>query len=470
MGGEDEEFRTLLVRLADDAVAEHVTPRSASMAGDAARRGRRRVRARTVRQATAAVLAAGVLAGMATLPANARKPWLWHTVVSDLSQGLRGERCAGYDPYRRYLDAPPRGPLAGDEDFTAEARDAGEAGAHGTDMAWRGVLDDPRGDPHVVWAGPTPGGRAAVVVQRVVVHLHDGVPAENTGEKALLGYLATGADGALRVVAADYASYPGEGADPNGQLLAAWTDLPRRVLVVLDPGYPLGVSTGWTYAADGSADRGWSPVAFSDGVAVVDLPDDADPTQVRVARQPARHVSAVARVGGQPALRFGTGVHWWPAKPCLVVSGDADCGREVGALTEARRRRTAVGEQNAGVMGVVAGRTPDGRRFAVAGVSLDGSGSRVLGLVYGLRGVDGTERLVDAGPLDPDRLLPYAVRLPDGQGWVVAREGARLRYRSRPGEPWVDAASGAALLPDAGSLDVEVTPPSGAPAVVRLGQ
>jgi hypothetical protein len=273
-------------------------------------------------------------------------------------------------------------------------------------------------------------------------------------------------------VAADYGSYDGPGPDPKGQMLAAWLDVPRRVLVVLDPGYPLGVSTAWTYSADGGARRRWSPVDFNDGAAVIDLPDDVDPTQVRIARQPPRGFGAVARVGGQPAIRLGPGVRWWRETPCLPVSEPGDCRRGVGvgALTEARARRTDVGEQSSVAMGLVSGPTPDGRVFAVAGVSLDGSGTRVLGVVHGPRGADGTEVMVDAGALDPEAVLPYAVRLPGGQGWVVARDGATFRYRSSEGDRWRPAGSDAALLPDAASLEVEVTPPSSAPTVVPLGR
>ena len=60
------------------------------------------------------------------------------------------------------------------------------------------------------------------------------------------------------------------------------------------------------------------------------------------------------------------------------------------------------------------------------------------------------------------------MRLPDGQGWLVARYGAGLRYRL-PGGEWRDAGREAALLPDAPRLEVEVTPEGGAARTVSIG-
>ncbi|WP_162788463.1 hypothetical protein [Amycolatopsis albispora] len=49
--------------------------------------------------------------------------------------------------------------------------------------------------------------------------------------------------------------------------------------------------------------------------------------------------------------------------------------------------------------------------------------------------------------MDPAAALPVRLRLPDGQGWVVAAKGARLDYRT--GEAREGDFADAALIPDA---------------------
>jgi hypothetical protein len=58
------------------------------------------------------------------------------------------------------------------------------------------------------------------------------------------------------------------------------------------------------------------------------------------------------------------------------------------------------------------------------------------------------------------------MKLPDGQGWVVADRGATLRQRTGDG-PWQAAGRDAALLPAAAN-EVEVTRPGMSPVASLL--
>jgi len=88
------------------------------------------------------------------------------------------------------------------------------------------------------------------------------------------------------------------------------------------------------------------------------------------------------------------------------------------------------------------GTTPDGRAVAVGDLQLDNDPS----YVYYTLGAGTAIVRGNAGPVDPTKPLPVIVKLPDGQGWVVARKGAVLSYRVGTG-PWQGPRRNAALLP-----------------------
>jgi hypothetical protein len=68
--------------------------------------------------------------------------------------------------------------------------------------------------------------------------------------------------------------------------------------------------------------------------------------------------------------------------------------------------------------------------------------------------------------LNHSEALPVRLRVPDGQGWVVAHYGAQLQYRASADGAWQDAGSDAALLPD-NAAQVQVTK-NGNATVVNL--
>jgi hypothetical protein len=75
-------------------------------------------------------------------------------------------------------------------------------------------------------------------------------------------------------------------------------------------------------------------------------------------------------------------------------------------------------------------------------------------------------QVAHGGPIDSEAALPVTVRLPGGDGWVVARLKATLRWRSDTG-PWRLAGQDAALIP-ATATQVEVTPAGASTRIVTL--
>lgn len=107
--------------------------------------------------------------------------------------------------------------------------------------------------------------------------------------------------------------------------------------------------------------------------------------------------------------------------------------------------------------------TPDGRRLLVQTVQYDDDPARVVVLLA--RG-DAPFHAAASGFLDWTAPLPVRLRLPDGQGVLVAAEGAKLSYRVGAGR-WHDAGRGAALLP-ADTTEVRVTPAGGTATTVPV--
>jgi hypothetical protein len=101
---------------------------------------------------------------------------------------------------------------------------------------------------------------------------------------------------------------------------------------------------------------------------------------------------------------------------------------------------------------VVAG-LPDGRIAILSEFLEDLNPSRIYAVL--LEDDGSIAGAVPGNLVDPSAPLPVALRMPDGQGWVVANYGATLRYRV-DGGTWQDAGQNAVLLPD-NAIQVQVT-------------
>ena len=481
--GRNDDLHGQLLTLADQAVTVLPPIPAAALALRAAALGRRRVRTRAAIRVGAAVFSAATVALAVAPPSPLRSAQLW----SDVGSALLGHNRSpnGQDPYAHYLNEPARGNLAKDAAFTDRVLTAWLASHGASRNATRGIFDDLRDQPHLVWAGTTPAGRAAVVVQPAVLHAHNNLSSDDVGPRVVIGFLLAGSDGSVRVVGDDYA--PQVSGATGSEAVGAWLDVVHRIALVIDPGYPLASSTAWTYTADASAARTWKPVVMNDGASILSLPATVEPHNVHLSRHVAgaadepkyltwpTDAEANGAIGAEQRA-----VAWAATSPCVwappagtSTSGEAsaaDCGQALPILGAAWvNRRSAGAEVAAMSVAVVHGRTSDGRTFAVSTATLDSDPARVLAVVYGPGGADGTETMADAGPLNPAAALPYAVRLPNRHGWVVANVGATLRYRTSPQNPWTTAGHDAALLPDSSQVDVEITIPGASPQIVHLG-
>jgi hypothetical protein len=351
------------------------------------------------------------------------------------------------------FDGRVHGDLKADPAFLRDAVTAWNASHKTSGNASRGIFQDLRGEAHVVWAGTTPAGNAALVEQDAFLHRHGDIQLKHEGIYSLLGFIGAGADGKPVVVGDTYPTDRGDGVETN-----AWfVDPARTVLAVAENGGDFGVSTGWIY--DTKVHRDFTPIPHQDGVGVVHLTKPAT-SAVHVAHLPVRGITDMRVIAGAEQLSTNYQAFTLPWRDKIVLAGAA-AGTGNALQTFAKTLNTQILDQ-ASIVGYgswsVRGATPDGRQFLASEIRLENDPSHAYALV-------GTDLV--AGPqIDPHTVLPVAVALPDAQGWVVAAIGATLKYRIRSGA-WVSAGRDAALLP-ASATAVQVTAKGGAPVVVNL--
>jgi hypothetical protein len=255
----------------------------------------------------------------------------------------------------------------------------------------------------------------------------------------------------------------------------------RSVLVVFDPDAPTGYSLGRTYHPDGQITRDWTPLRFTGGVAVVRVPARADQGAVAVARQPYPLSQplelANASVNSNPYLvglgpyadhqngRLEWGVYNLDGPDQGAKPDPNKCGpgqpRDHSRSGPFRDPLGAGGTQSG--MWAACGTTPNGSEVIVSDAQLIGDPAFVW---YSLRSPAGVVRYRYVGPVDTSAPLPVKIALPQGQGYVVAREGALLRYRIGAG-PWQAERHNAMLLPSQATA-VQVTV-GGSSTIVPLG-
>ncbi|RLK23330.1 hypothetical protein DER29_1190 [Micromonospora sp. M71_S20] len=358
------------------------------------------------------------------------------------------------------LDEPARGDLAGDEAYLRQVR---EAWRHRARQLGSGL----RGDPHVVWAGDTPAGPAAYVAHRTesnpVVSSPDG--ARQIGLAAFVEPTAAGP----RVMTTE--TLVDSGTDGNSQAVLLG---PRRdVLVVLDAGHPVEFSPTLRYAADGRIERTFQPVAFRDGAAVLSVPPQRDRVTVALSRTPVS-MANVVHITNAAEILFNGKDSTSPRQLTYTLPGAdrvwgdapaAQVGRDPFE-TEALAAHVDPGgthREGESPRLTVYGATPDGRQLLLQTVQYNDDPARAIAL---LAHSGAPFHPVASGFIDWTTPLPVRLRLPDGQGVLVATEGAALSYRIGAGR-WHDAGRGAALLP-ADATEVRVTAAGGTVTNVRV--
>jgi hypothetical protein len=391
--------------------------------------GRRRVvRRRSVLAAGLATIAAGSTAGV------------WRSGGGDGTAPVASP----------LLDRATRGDLKGDAAFLGRVR-----------ATWRNHVGDIPvvGEPHVVWAGLAPHqARTAVVAQRVPE-----LTASPAGQirYGLTGFIEETPDG-LRAISLEEML---TGA-PNAP--AALLGPQRNVLMVLDDGRDIRYSPDLSYTAAGKVERTFTPLDFQahDGVAF-----EATGTSLTAIR-------LALRAGGPDAYGERS-VGLANISQLIDDAGRGgpprDPAQQIWSLAGADGTTAAGGEWDAETRDgfhdrygyhlvppadtwYIRGATGDGRQFVVQ--TLTGPEVRIRVLLS-----LGTPDPVLQGFTTPTAPLPVQVRLPDGQGTVVAGAG-KLRYRVSRGD-WLPVAGSAALVP-AAAEQVEVTPTKGRAVVVTL--
>jgi hypothetical protein len=435
----------LLVRAWREATDELRPP--ADFAAGVVRGGKRRVARRRV----------AYLAGLATVSVV-----LASAVLGGL---LRGEPTVVGDPR---LDEPTRGDLANDLPFLDEVVRAWQNGIQVSYNADRGIFDDPRGAPHVYWAGSTPAGPAAVVLQRFYLHEHDNLTANDWNQtQTLVGLVGT--DPATNRLTLLGDRYRADGEPAPGYFQFGPDD---RTVLVLQRDVPVYISTRAALGEDGRTTREWRELAITDGVAIAQVPAEDAPDAVRLLARASRPAPGDKDWNGlllmEPAsaylrfvddLRAGRNIEYRSPDhrlPWETFRGERRVGLNPPALADAGSPFVDAvdgwGSLDIGLMRigwghwvVIAG-LPDGNFAVVSEIQQNDQPSRTYAVI---RSREGTVVAVRPGEeIDVSSPLPVVVHLPDGQGWVVAAYGRSLSYQVSAGGDWVEAGEDAALLPD----------------------
>jgi hypothetical protein len=402
---------------------------------DAVLRGGRRRRARRRLTVTASVLAVVAVATAAT-------------VVT-----LREDTPAPVADVR--LTQPTKGDLAGDQAFLDEARKAWQEGLPIAPEARDRYYDDPRGEPHVYWAGNTPAGRAAIVLQPVYVHPNSQVTEKGLHTAEGLVAIDQG-DGRFKLVGTHVI-----GQDRPGQAAYYKFGPNNRTMLIVDRGEPVHYDLDPDYDDKVRAYRfDWQRAEPDGGVAIVTVPAGKTP------------LSAIAYEGNDPPGQLSVdelpvvpraASVWLPLRlpdpayrldSSVLAWGDVvwRLGEPV-ELTAAQLEslwgyyRYYPGEYDVATsLWTIAAALPDGRVVILKERQNGTAKPRLIAEVA--PNPNATETvMIDGGVVDSSAILPIRFSIPDGGGWIVADKGKRLSYRTSPDEAWQDAGRDAALLP-----------------------
>jgi len=358
---------------------------------------------------------------------------------------------------------PTKGDLAGDRERLEVAATAWQ---DATTTSWKydRAVGELRGKPHVYWAGTTQEGPAAVVMQEAKI-------TDTPGWRTLIGLVATDpADGKTKVVGSPMALR---------DLADAFQFGPNdRTLLVVTRDTPVFVSVGVSWSPDGLVVRQWERLTVTDGVGVLTRHGGTGPNEVRLvtsAGSPtvtkaagelypvvaSAYVASGGRTDRPTTSSPSTGLLPWEG------TGNRRLQMEIGAPPEPPLPADVVPSvvsalKSGGVLDVgtastianwsVVGGLPDGRSVVVVEFKEEARPSRIAVVLYG---ADGKVERTSSKPTDLTSALPVMIRMPDGQGWVVAAWRATLKYRTEVGGAWQTVSDNAALLPD-DAVQVEV--------------
>ena len=318
----------------------------------------------------------------------------------------------------------------------------------------RGLFDDFRGAAKVAWAGNTPAGRAAIVVQQSFLHNHSDIQLDHEGIYTLVGFIGEGADGKPTLVSDGYPA-PGVGLI-TGFVTGASKE---KALVVLDTGKRMGWSTGRVYADDGSSRHDYFPLTFRDGVSIEQIPAGTDLGALRISPLPATGRSdQYISVPGVPVVENQKDPRMWqePVDALWPMTAGADSLRKWANDTFVNAVTTVEDPAANGAymsLWTAYGKTADGSQVLLGEHALDTDPSRVYAV---LKTRTGKTTIIPGGIPDRNATLPVCIKLPNAQGWALAAKDATLTYRLNNGS-WSTPRKDALLVPDASTAEVKVT-------------
>lgn len=371
------------------------------------------------------------------------------------------------------MQAPTKGDLAGDEAFLSEVATAWRTGLSVAPLAAAGYYDDRRGDPHVYWAGNTPAGRAAIVLQEIQVPDNDQLPAGEAGPRTVEGLVAIDpSDGKLRLVST---RVPGEGQLGMADFYKFGAN--DQTMLIVDEGKPLHYTHEFAHPSlvtgDMTPEIEWHPVQANDGVALVNIPPEkVFPTVAYQGDQPPNAIDWTTLSSDFFANRVATATRFLAARlanPDFRTSflpwtdtwqvgtplhlPPAQCVASLRSILENPVLPTPDYKGQWGILAAL----PDGRQVALREHQQRDGKPQLVGVIStkDLGGGESMAGLVDGGEIDRNAVLPVKYHVPDGGGWIVAKKGQTLSYRTTKDEQWLDAGKDAALLPD-NAIEVKV--------------
>jgi hypothetical protein len=424
-----------------------------SLAARATVGGRTRLRRRRTATAGAVIVSAAALVGAIVLSPSGLDALRAHRERPQPAEHTQAPTPRA--SYEQLAQRPTTGDLAADPTMTDRLVAATNDDLLGTELrdlvGEQGSLLSP---PHVVWAGNTPAGQAAMAVVKARI-------------KGLMAPTADAADGD-RWVALFFGQSFAE-SDTKGLHVvrtsvylgdeeSAWFVDPEDEtgVVVVDLGGRYVWNSGFRYAADGTLSTQDHPIRFKDGAAFVPLPPGLDFNQFQIRRD-----GRVILGGSDLGTRLNSPdeqIDWLEQRNGTArIGGLGQAAKDSFAVGTALRRSWAEAlppgvdrlRQN---RWLAAGRLNDDTDVLVFTETLSENRPHAfLALIDGGRAHlvhageiadGGTNPDSGEGPPDP----PIMGRLPGGAGTVVVQFGATLRYRSADGA-WSAAVKDAVFVP-----------------------
>jgi hypothetical protein len=323
---------------------------------------------------------------------------------------------------------PTRGSLATDSTFLAQVR---QEWAHPTGSRLLSETRKFAGPVRVLYAGDTAGGRAAVVAQR----------SQDPRVGIFVGVMTAVAGHGLSLAGPNEPSFAGQVASTNvGRFdihQVSFSAGSGRQVVILptQPSDTVSVSAGYHIDSAGQAQRTWTPVPVTDGVALAAVPTAQSSWNTLVRIMHVGQVADEARVwiNATAAPVSGNVLGYWADINAVV--GTESTG--ISSTTfDSWLHRYAPADQPFGVsMWRIGGQLPDRAGVLVQQLWLYGGPAHTVVLLQR----HGSSAVLYDRVTDPTARPLLAARLPAMGGWLVAAgpNSTVTGYRAVGSATWI---------------------------------